>query len=357
MLYKTRNPHGGDVYSKKIRLDFSSNSNPFGTPESVKEAIKAAAENARNYPDPYCRELVGELASHEGVPEDSILCGNGAAELIYSVCAAVNGSVAVETAPTFSEYSEALGANGFEVRRYALDSNKDFEVDRGILDFIGINGPDIVFVCNPGNPTGMAIDADLLADMALLCKKNGSLLVVDECFLDLSDGLKSMVGLTSDNRNVLVLKDFSKSYALAGVRLGYCISSNHELLGAMSKTVQLWNVSSLAQAAGTASLRERDYLERTRKFIAGEREWMKAQLEKIGFRVCRSDASYLLMHGAPGLAEALEGEGIAIRDCSNYHGLSAGWYRTAVRLHDENVELISALRGAAGHIGGGRING
>ena len=108
MLYGMTNPHGGDIYGGDVRLDFSANTNPFGTPPGVLEAVSRALPDMHRYPDPYCRRLVEKIAAFEGVNQDDILCGNGAAELIYAYCGAVRPKTALEPAPTFSEYALGL---------------------------------------------------------------------------------------------------------------------------------------------------------------------------------------------------------------------------------------------------------
>jgi threonine-phosphate decarboxylase len=112
----------------------------------------------------------------------------------------------------------------------------------------------------------------------------------------------------------------------------------------MSKMVQPWNVSVLAQAAGVAALHEKQFLIKTKAMIPVERRWLKDELEALGFWVCPSQTNYLLFCGNAGLHKALKKHGIAIRNCENYHGLSPGWYRIAVRLHEQNEQLISAIK-------------
>ena len=112
MLYNTQNPHGGDVYGAAVTLDFSSNVHPLGTPPGVVEAIRTAAAQVRQYPDPYCRALTAAIAAHEGVPQPYVLCGGGAAELIYAYAAAHAGERAAVLSPTFSEYANAVHAFG-----------------------------------------------------------------------------------------------------------------------------------------------------------------------------------------------------------------------------------------------------
>ena len=344
MLYHTTNPHGGDVYDGEIQLDFSANTNPYGTPQAVLDAITAAFPRVHQYPDPYCRELVKAISEFEGVPKDWILCGSGAAELIYSYCEALRPETAMELAPTFSEYALALERVGCRVERYSLKKENHFSLTEEFLPVLARIRPDVLFLCNPNNPTGQVIGPPLLEKILNLCHRQGTALFVDECFLDLSDDGVSLKARLGDHPKLFLLKAFTKSYGMAGVRLGDCLCSDPALLEKMSHTVQPWNVSTLAQAAGVAALQERAFLQKTRVLIPVERQWLKGQLEALGFWVCPSRANYLLFQGRPDLREQLRKQGIAIRSCGNYHGLEQGWYRIAVRLHEENERLIQAMK-------------
>ena len=344
MLYNAKNPHGGDVYDGKVVLDLSENTNPFGTPESVKEAIRRSAELARRYPDPYCRKLTKKLAEREGVDADAILFGAGAAELIYSFAEAVKPKKAVMPAPTFSEYALALERFGTEIVRFTLDESEDFALTAAFADFIRSQRPDAVFVCDPNNPTGRAAEPGVMDGVLNACRETGARLFLDECFLDFTCGLRSMKDRLSDHKELIILRAFTKSFGMAGVRLGYVLSSDRELLYAMSRTVQPWNVSVTAQAAGEAALDERDFILKAAEYVRGERGRLKSELEKLGLRVFPSDANYLLFKGPTGLDGELMKRGIAIRSCANYEGLKTGFYRTAVKLEDENDTLIEAIK-------------
>lgn len=343
MLYGIKNIHGGDVYGGDVRLDFSANTNPFGTSPAVIRAVQYSLEDMHRYPDPYCRKLIAEIAGFEAVPKECILCGNGAAELIYSYCEAVNPRLAAELAPTFSEYSLGLARTGCIMKRYLLKRENGFLLDEGFLNYLEEIKPEVVFLCNPNNPTGRAIPFDLLTKILVFCKENSIRVFVDECFCDLSDGKETLKGFLSGNPNLFLLKAFTKSYGMAGIRLGYCLCADARLLKNMSKTVQPWNVSSLAQAAGIAALGDMDFLRKTRRHILKERKWLREQMEMLGFWVCPSEANYLMFRGPENLHRDLKEQGISIRDCGNYHGLGSGWYRIGVRLREENVELIDAM--------------
>lgn len=344
MLYQTKNPHGGDIYGEEILLDFSANTNPFGTPPGVLEAVNASLGTLHRYPDPYCRRLIDAISEFEGIARENILCGNGAAELIYAYCAAARPAVAVELAPTFSEYSLGLERVGCRVERYFLHRENDFRLDENFLTFLAEVKPDAVFLCNPNNPTGQLISTALLEKILIFCRERGSRLFVDECFLDLSNGGESLKKFVAENENLFLLKAFTKSYGMAGLRLGYCLTSDIALLVRMSREGQPWNVSTPAQAAGVAALREQDFLRRTRELVQTERAWLREELSALGIWTCPSAANFLLLRGSCELQKKLKAQKIAIRSCDNYHGLGAGWYRIAVRLHEENEALLRAIR-------------
>ena len=153
-----------------------------------------------------------------------------------------------------------------------------------------------------------------------------------------------MKAALADFPGLFLLRAFTKTYAMAALRLGYCLSADRALLAAMSRTAQPWNVSGPAQAAGVAALASGDYLERSRKLIREERAFLAEELEKLGFAPCPSQANYLLFYSPEDLFTPLLERGILIRDCSNYHGLGPGWYRAAVRTREENLRFLEALR-------------
>ena len=344
MLYQTENQHGGDVYGGGITLDFSANTNPLGTPSGVLEAVRRVLPQLHRYPDPYCRQLVQAIAGHEQVPASYILCGNGAADLIYTYCAALRPRTAVELAPTFGEYGAGLAQVGCRVAPYFLHQAENFDLDERFLSFLEEKKPEVLFLCNPNNPTGRLIPLPLLEQILQYCAAQGARLFLDECFLDLTEDGVSAKSLLAAHPELLILKAFTKSYGMAGIRLGYCLCADNALLRRMAAASPPWNVSTPAQSAGVAALAERDFLQRTLSLVRTERRWLTDNLTALGFWVCPSHANYLLFRGPLGLREGLLQQGIAIRGCGNYNGLGDGWYRIAVRPHGENEALITAIR-------------
>ena len=226
--------HGGDVLTAQARyggpvLDCSANLNPLGMPPQVGEAAARAAAQAAPYPDPLCRELRAAIAAHDGVAPEQVLCGGGAAELIFRLAYALRPRRALVTAPTFSEYEGALGQVGCAVTRHLLRRERNFDVDEGILEAIGPD-TELVFLCTPNNPTGRLIDQELLLAAAEKCRGLGAVLAVDECFLPLACGGPGLAPWLVEYPNLLLLRAFTKSYAMAGLRLGYALCADTALL-------------------------------------------------------------------------------------------------------------------------------
>ena len=340
--------HGGDWAGYRAEfgrdpLDFSANVSPLGLPGGVAKAITASLATADRYPDPLCRALREKLAVAEGVPAEWLLCGNGAADLIFRLALAEKPRTALVTAPTFAEYATALGTVDCRVERHFLQEENDFAVTDAILDAVH-PGIDLVFLCQPNNPTGQLTEPALVEALLHRCEAVGAVLAVDECFLDFlpdCDALTAKALL--DSKNLLILKAFTKLYGMAGVRLGYCLCANTALLEAMQAAGQPWAVSSLAQAAGLAALDETAYVAQVRALIAQQRPRLTAGLRALGLRVLDGRANYLLFQGPETLGDALRQRGVVLRSCSNYPGLDGSWYRTAVRTGPENDELLKTL--------------
>lgn len=342
--------HGGDWAGYRARfghdaLDFSANVSPLGLPQGVADAIVAALPTADRYPDPLCRELRTALSRAEQLPEPWILCGNGAADLIYRLVWTLKPRRALLPAPTFAEYAAALESVGCEVKRKTLHEADDFAVTEAFVQAVN-QSIDLVFLCQPNNPTGQITPPELVQRLVRRCADCGAVLVVDECFLDFLQQRDALTAkpLLQTAPNLVILKAFTKLYAMAGVRLGYALCANTALLAKMQAAGQPWGVSSLAQAAGAAALRETAYADAVRALIADQRPKLAAGLRALGLQVIEGRANYLLFRAPETLGAALQQRGVCLRSCGNYPGLSAGWYRTAVRTAPENEQLLQTMR-------------
>ena len=336
--------HGGDIYRHPDVLDYSANINPLGTPLGVIRAAKDSMERVCYYPDACQEKLKQALAEYEQVPVEWLICGNGAAELIFALVQAVKPKRALVLAPTFAEYAAALETAGCTVRRHFLRESEDFAVTEAFISAVD-EDTDMVFLCQPNNPTGQLTPLALVEALLRRCEACGALLVVDECFLDFlpqSEVLSAKKLLASPN--LIILKAFTKLYGMAGVRLGYCLCSNTALLDKMQAAGQPWAVSSLAQAAGLAALDETAYVARGQVLIAQQRPILRDGLRALGLRVLDGSANYLLFQAPETLGDALRQRGIVLRSCGNYPGLDGSWYRTAVRTAPENQQLLKTLQ-------------
>ena len=251
--------HGGDVYAARQAfgapvLDFSANLNPLGMPPQVRAAAMEAVDEAVHYPDPLCRALRAGIAQRDGVAPEQVVCGGGGADLTFRLCCALRPRRAMVTAPTFSEYEQALAAVGCEVVRHPLEEGENFAFTPAILSPIG-PGLELCFLCSPNNPTGQTISLPLLRSAA------------------------------EEFPNLVLLRAFTKSFAIPGLRLGYCLTGDRALAERLYACGQPWPVSGPAQAAGLAALACPDWPIRARDLIQTERPLLADGLAALGLKV------------------------------------------------------------------------
>ena len=343
--------HGGDIYTYQIGnekrevIDFSANINPLGLCEGVKNALYESMSMVHNYPDPNQRKLKEAIAENENINKEWIVCGNGAADIIFRLVYAKKPGKSLVLAPTFSEYEEALKTVGCEVVYYQLKEKDKFEVQVDILEMID-STLDMVWVCNPNNPTGKTIDINILTKILTNCEKNDVLLVVDECFNDfIYNSQKYTLKNKLHSPNLFILKAFTKIYAVPGIRLGYGMASS-SIIKSIEKVGQTWSVSSIAQHVGVEAVKEKEYVQKTIEVIQKQRIYLTEELRNIGFKVYSSRTNYILFKNPYkiDLKKELESYNILIRSCGNYRGLDQTYYRIAIRLYKENQKLIYALK-------------
>ena len=349
--------HGGDIYTTFEKglsvVDFSSNINPLGVPKSIKDSIVASIDMCSNYPDPLCREIGKALSEKISVNKEHIIFGNGAADLIFRLIQAEKPKRALLLAPTFSEYEKALVSVDCVVKHYYLAEEKSFILDNAFLNHID-SGMDMIILCNPNNPTGQLIDKELLKTIVEKCQSKNIRLLLDECFIDFVSEMKqhTMIEYLEKLPAMFILRSFTKSYAMPGIRLGYGLCSDTALLNKILEHEQPWSVSLLAQKAGLASIKEDDYLEDARTIIISERKRLENEFNKLGFKVFSPAANYLFfklrenmpMEYIDSFKSDMENEGFLIRCCANYEGLQEGFFRIAILGYEENNKLINAIK-------------
>ncbi|MCD8348866.1 MAG: aminotransferase class I/II-fold pyridoxal phosphate-dependent enzyme [Lachnospiraceae bacterium] len=382
--------HGGDIYTYSGVRDFSANINFCGMPESVRDAAIRAVDLSVHYPDPDCRALRQTLADYENdgchmteIRPEHIICGNGAAELMFALVGAYFPQQALLAVPSFYEYEQALDAFGCAICRYEMKAEEGFALgedflktllrfaekmdqlpgsDRKGLQQISIPEKEgtaragargMVILGSPNNPTGRLIETDILHTLIEVCAKRRLLLVLDESFLDFlseEDRIRTFSGVCvlPKTPQVFVIRSFTKIYALPGLRFGYGLCSDRQLLEGMRRLLQPWNVSLVAQEAANAAAHEREFARESAQQVAVNREQMAAALKGAGYEVFPSNTNFLLLRGPENLAEDCLAHGFLIRDCSNFPGLKRtgdgqAYFRVCVRSREENEALLEVM--------------
>lgn len=333
--------HGG-ACSPNV-LDFSANLNPLGMPENVRKELSRTVGDWERYPDPNCTELTTRLSERLGVPPENIACGNGAADLIYKMIDAVRPKKALIAAPCFSEYRKALDESFAQTEEYFLNEEHGFAPDEGVIDAVSrwLGEGDMLILASPNNPTGLVIPEELLRGICAECERRRVVFLCDECFLEFAENAASVREFL--NPYVISLGAFTKTYALAGLRLGYAVFGDERLCDIVQRRGQYWSVSAPAQTAGIAALDSGNYPERSRRLITEQRKFLTDRISELGIKVFYSDANFLLLKSEIPLYEPLRDRGIIIRQCANFSGLDEKFYRIAVRTPSENERLIAAL--------------
>lgn len=433
--------HGGDVYRRAVDLDYSVNINPLGMPPRACQAAKHGVDQSTAYPDWKVEKLrdavvsflnqkfavvvssaganadigvpsagmradatatgastgatvpvPGEIETQEArvVAPEWISFGNGAADLIYRLMQVLRPQQVVVAAPAFAEYSVAAERVGAQVVPVYLSEADDFSftpaVEAAFIQAIErAPSGSAVFLCNPNNPDGNVIRAEVLQRIAAVCEAHHSWFLVDECFLPFlrSEIHYSMVPSLRAFEHLVILRAFTKIYGMPGLRLGYMLTAAQALTDAVRATMTPWEINLPAQLAGVAALEETKFVEKTRALIRAERAFLVQTLPTLPYvekvYVPVSDANFILFRTALTQPDCPEGRvrnselklesdpcvsenrtvytshsvdlksllldrGVLIRACGNYEGLDARYYRICVRTHEENLALIQRWR-------------
>ena len=318
-------------------------------PGSLAGAIVRSLQNAACYPDPEMTELREKLAKKELGPwaeAENVICGNGACELIYGLCQALKPHLSLMPSPTFKEYENGVLISGGKMLFEELLPENEYRLTDSILEKIT---PEIslLFLCNPNNPTGQAIEKELLVCIAQRCEECGVYLCLDECFLPFMDEEEafSMCEQLQQFPHLLILRAFTKIFGMAGIRFGYLLSANAQLLETVRGVLQPWNVSIPAQAAAMQALKEDVFVQRTKLLIREEREFLLQEMRKMSVSVIGDpSANFIFFRARKDLKERFLEKGVLIRSCSNFTGLSEGYFRIGIKQREDNQEFLTYLK-------------
>ncbi|OCT10621.1 threonine-phosphate decarboxylase [Paenibacillus pectinilyticus] len=346
--------HGGDLWTaaeafgrpKEQFLDYSSNMNPLGPPEVVKQILIESWRDIVKYPDPAVRELRQKLSQKYEIDPESILVGNGAAELIDLIIRVLKPTTTGLARPSFSEYEEAVHKVEGGLISLPLFPQHQFELQWQDVE-ASLTALDILFLGHPNNPTGRILSSSIVSHLL----GSGRKLVLDEAFMDFVQQEKehSLLKLASTCQDLIVIRSMTKFYSIPGIRLGFVVA-HPDLIAQLRYQQVQWSVNYLAQRIGAAVLEDESFEQSTREWLQIEKPWLMAELSRLGLDVVPSDVNFLLFAFPESSGKTVKQaqqymghQGILIRDASLFEGLNERYCRVAIRLREDNERLIQVL--------------
>jgi len=326
-------------------LDFSANINPLGPPKVLKENWNDIYNRIATYPDPYALTLKNLISQKEQIPPESLLVGNGGAEIIYLIARMLEGKSILLAHPTFSEYEQACRAHQCEIISCRLEA-PDFKLN---LDQIIEKLPEAgaMFFCQPNNPTGIAYSVFDILKLIEACEKRQSLFILDEAFYDFLTEKQSLITYINEFSNLIIIRSLTKMFAIPGLRLGYA-AAHPDIIARLQSLQPHWSTNAVAIAAGELCIKEEAFIRETKDYISRERETLFTYLKKQKFRFTASKVNFYLLQD-PYIEdqfpffEFLLRHSIIPRHTFNFAGLSGKWLRLAVRSSEENRRLMEVL--------------
>ena len=330
-------------------LDLSGSINPLGMPLNVEAAIVREIKNIIYYPDNFSALLREKTAAFEKVKPDWIFFGSGASDIIFRLPKAAAAKKVFICSPTYSDYERSAASYGAKICRYIMTKENNFTLDENFIETVRFDKPNLVFICNPNNPTGKILDKKLIKELLDHFAQTETLVVIDECFIDFTEHAASYTckSFLNDYMNLVILKAFTKIFALPGIRLGYALCANINLIDSLYCHGADWAVSDLAQAAGLAALDGADaYIRQTVDYVKRERSAIEKELSCLGFTVFKSSANYVFFQSpfSFDLGNELNKKNIRIRSCGNFHGLDNTYFRMAVSTKENSAGVLHAIK-------------
>lgn len=352
--------HGSDlekieqVYGikKEEITSFSANVNPLGVSPLLRETLSAHIDAITTYPDREYTSLRRCIATYAGCDPGQVLVGNGSTELISLFIQLEHPKKALILGPTYSEYEREISLGGGTCLYYPLKEALDFHLD--VTDFTGhLNESiDLLVICNPNNPTSTAISRQDMRRILDVCKQHDIFVMVDETYVEFAPCQEeiSAVPLTGYYNNIIILRGTSKFFAAPGLRLGYAITGNQDLIKAINSRKNPWTINSLAVVAGEIMFTDQDYIQKTRALIFSQRRQMQETLSQDPrYKVYPPTANFMLVKllddslTAELLFERAIRQKMMIRDCSTFPFLDHKFIRFCVMSPQMNEQLLACL--------------
>ncbi|HEY9575040.1 MAG TPA: histidinol-phosphate transaminase [Lachnospiraceae bacterium] len=353
--------HGSDLekieqiygIKKESIISFSSNVNPLGISDYLKQTLGKELDKITSYPDRKYTALRESIGRYVCAPPEHIIVGNGSTELISLFIQEHNVKKALILGPTYSEYEREVGLDGGISLYYPLKEEDNFTIN--MQDFISHldSSIDLLILCNPNNPTSGAINKKDMRKILSLCMETNTFVLVDETYVEFSPNPKdiSAISLTNSYSNLAVLRGTSKFFAAPGLRLGYAVTGNEELKRRILTKQNPWAINTLAEIAGRIMFEDKDYQQKTYEFISHEKERLAKKLADIPhLKVYPSAANFFLCRikkpslSASDIFDACIREGLMIRNCASFPFLDESYFRFCIMKKDDNDHLLSILK-------------
>lgn len=357
--------HGSDLekieeiyhIKKEDITSFSANVNPLGISPLLRDTLAKHVDAITSYPDREYTQLRKSICAYTGANFENIIVGNGSTELISLFIQTTHPKKALILGPTYSEYEREISLEGGHTLYYPLIEENNFQMD--VEDFCRqLNDSlDLLVLCNPNNPTSTAVarkDMRKILDCAL---QHGISVMVDETYEEFTpEGSKiSSIPLTNNYNNLIVLRGISKFFAAPGLRLGYAVTGNPDLLKYINTKKNPWTINSLAEIAGCIMFSDKDYIDKTKALITEERQRMYETLSSWKtVKVYPSCTNFLLVRilredvTSDMVFDHCIRKGLMIRDCATFPFLDSSYIRFCVMSPEKNDELLEAFREVLG---------
>lgn len=353
--------HGSDLEAieqvyhikKESIVSFSANVNPLGISYKLRSTLAENLDAISSYPDREYTALRKEMAAYAGTQMENVIVGNGSTELISLFIQTRHPKKALILGPTYSEYEREITLGGGTTLYYPLKEEHNFQMNTEDLCRHLNDQLDLLVLCNPNNPTSAAITARQMRRILDVCLQYGIFVMVDETYVEFAPNPKEItaVPLTNYYTNLIILRGTSKFFAAPGLRLGYAITGNQDLIKAINTRKNPWTINSLAEIAGRLMFSDHEYINQTRALICSERERMYKELsswdsitvyEPIGnfilVKILRDDVT------SQDLFDFCIQRGLMIRDCSTFPFLDNHYVRFCIMNPEQNDRLLEAFR-------------
>ena len=360
MLKPADHFHGSDLETIEkqygIRRDdivsFSANVNPLGLSDHVKETLADRLDVITTYPDREYTSLRRAIGDYCDADYRHIIVGNGSTELISLMIQLRHPKKALVLGPTYSEYEREVILTGGSCTYFPLQEASAFSLDEASLYECLEQGVDMFLLCNPNNPTSSLISRAQMRRILDACKRLDIFVAVDETYIEFTEDIAatSSVALTEYYNNLVVLRGVSKFFASPGLRLGYAVTGNEQIIRTVREKQNPWTVSSVADLAGRLLFSDTEYIRQTKHLIFTERRRICEALSRMkGIRFYPPAANFVLVHilkeglTADELFDKAIRQGLMIRNCSTFPFLDHTYFRLCFMMPQDNDRLLQCI--------------